>query len=373
MKTFLRTPRVRSWLAVAVICGLLLSLGSASTRAFETDQYNLSPEPLSDIGDEVSAHVEQKMRIAIAKLNGEIERRERCLAERTPGCRSVEILTKQLEELRSEEALTETVFRALGSGSITRSDLGDWLRSHAFAANNARYKPSFEETIFRLNLTDYLTQSATICLWGVEFGIDKLEHFFQQGWTYHEIAKRSRSRGRGEAEASRAAIKWGRISENTYYGLIVSGVYSNADLFANYAGMKFYAGLTRPIKIGSTTRAATLRLENGLWALDAALLRENFLKPFVTDHLNEALNPSAFRLTLVRSVRREVRRHGCPDWRERFSDFTRESIEKRTNSLKTWDGEDYGHTQRSRIVTLADTCFDNEEGDARVVTRTSPY
>jgi len=371
MKAFPGTSSVRWWVGIAVISGLLISLGSVSTRAFETDQYNLSPEPLGDIGDEVSAHVEQKMRTAIAKLNGEIERRERCLTDRTPGCRSVEVLTKQLAELRSEEALAETVFRALGSGSITRRDLGEWLRSHAFAANNPRYKPAFEETIFRLNLTDYLTQSATIRLWGVEFGIDKLEHFFQQGWTYHEIAKRARSRGRSEAEANRAAIKWGRVSENTFYGLIVSGVYSNADLFANYAGMKFYAGLTRPIKIGGATRAATLRIEKGLWAFDAAGLRENFLKPFISDHLNEALNPSAFRLTLVRSVRREVRRHGCPDWRGRFSDFTRELIEKRTKSLKTWDGEDYGHTQRSRTVTLADTCFDKEKGDARM-TRTSP-
>ena len=180
MSGFFGISRFRSWAAIAVISGLLLSLGSASTRAFETDQYNLSPEPLGDIGDEVSSHVEEKLRTAIAKLNGEIERRERCLAERTPGCRSVEILTKQLAELRSEEAVAEAVFRALGSGSITRSDLGDWLRSHAFAANNPRYKPSLDESVFRLNLTDYLTQSATVRLWGVEFGIDKLEHFFSR-------------------------------------------------------------------------------------------------------------------------------------------------------------------------------------------------
>src|ERR1700730_425940 len=54
--------------ASLILCGLLV-LSQTSAYGFETDQYNLPPRPLADIGDEVTEHVEQKMRQAIEQIN----------------------------------------------------------------------------------------------------------------------------------------------------------------------------------------------------------------------------------------------------------------------------------------------------------------
>ena len=72
----------------------------------------------------------------------------------------------------------------------------------------------------------------------------------------------------------------------------MAGVYSNADLESNYVGFRFYQGLTREIKVGSTTRLPLLVLSDGHWIFNPRVkLRETLLKPFISDHLNEALNP----------------------------------------------------------------------------------
>src|SRR4051794_110913 len=49
-----------------------------SLLAFETDQFNLPPDPLADIGDEVSEHLESSIRSAVAGLNSQIKRHEKC-------------------------------------------------------------------------------------------------------------------------------------------------------------------------------------------------------------------------------------------------------------------------------------------------------
>ena len=68
--------------------------------------------------------------------------------------------------------------------------------------------------------------------------------------------------------------------------MLVSGVYSNADLYANYAGMKFYLGLTNAMQIGTDARQPILILRDGVWKLkDPENLRSELIKPFLTDHL----------------------------------------------------------------------------------------
>jgi hypothetical protein len=102
---------------------------------------------------------------------------------------------------------------------------------------------------------------------------------------------------------------------------LITGVYSNGDLFANYVGMKFYQGLTREIKSPTETRPAILVLKQGLWAFNEYLnLREVLLKPLISDHFNEALNPSIFsdRLGLRWFVRQKVSKRSCARWFNRY-------------------------------------------------------
>ena len=65
--------RFLRFVATSLIC-LLVMAHPPLINAFETDQYDLPPEPLADIGDEVSDHVQQSLQEAFDDLNVQIAR-----------------------------------------------------------------------------------------------------------------------------------------------------------------------------------------------------------------------------------------------------------------------------------------------------------
>src|SRR4051794_16348058 len=109
--------------AIAVLLFIsLLGLSPAGVFAFETDQFNLPPVPLSDIGDEVSDYVEANVRGALDDVNAEIDRSLACLKPTTArkSCGLRETVQKRLAYLRSDEGLAREVFKRLGDGNIFR-------------------------------------------------------------------------------------------------------------------------------------------------------------------------------------------------------------------------------------------------------------
>ena len=322
---------------------------------FETDQYNLPPTPLADIGGEVYEYTLENIIKAIEKVNGEIREKEECL--KRPKC--VEPATpKKLTYLRSKEAVARAVYNRLGYGIIAFAKAGDWINSHKFRAQPARYKTRYRDSIYVWIPTDYLTISPTVNIYGTHLGTDKIAHFFQQGYQYYRTAGKEIAKGRSAKDAEAKAVAWGRWTENTYYGTLVGGVFSNADLHANYVGMKFYEGLAKPIKVGDLVRPSTFVLEDGLWRLNAAGTSEEILlRPFISDHLNEALNPSLYIPGLRSSIRGIVKKKSCPQWRAAFPSKSGNDFRILTESLATWNGENYGHKQSQKFVTIANTCY----------------
>ena len=223
------------------------------------------------------------------------------------------------------------------------------MNSHKFRAQPARYKTGYRRSIFVYLPRDYFTISPTVKMYGHSFGTDKIAHIFQQGYTYYRKYKRGIAAGMTETEA-----------ENTYYGTLVGGVFSNADLYANYAGMRFYQGLAKPITVGGSDRPEVLILKDGVWVLNENAGRRGFLRPFISDHLNEALNPSLYLPGLRSSIRGIVRRQSCPGWKTAFPDVTPQQFAAITRSLKRWDGHDYGHKESGKFVTIANTCFNEK-------------
>ena len=328
--------------------------------AFETDQYNLPPTPLVDIGDEMTAYVSDNVSKAAANVNERIAAAEACLAitdRRPKGCGSANAERKKLDELRSVDAPPREVFKLLGDGVFPLSHVGSWLKSHDFHAGPVRYKTAYKDSIYVILPTNYLTISPTIKMYGTEFGVDKIEHFFQQGYSYLKIYRKAAAKGSTPDAAAQKAIKWGQMTERTYYGFLVSGVFSNADLYANYVGMKFYLGLTQPTKTGDVTRPPTLVLENGRWKLNEVGIRAVLIKPFITDHMNEALNPSGFSAILFPFVRNVVRKRACGQWQKAFPDYNRGDLNLRSRSLRLWNGEDYGFTEKKRMISVGDLCY----------------
>lgn len=64
-------------------------------------------------------------------------------------------------------------------------------------------------------------------------GLDKFGHFFAEGWNYFQRAYL-------DGEGVREAMEWGIEKERGKFGYATTGVFSYADLVANFNGMRFW-------------------------------------------------------------------------------------------------------------------------------------
>lgn len=141
--------------------------------------------------------------------------------------------------------------------------------------------------------------ASTVRLGDVLVGADKIDHFWVQGFLYF---RRSLT-GRGEGDV----VEWGTQTERAYWGLGTTGIFSFADLAANYAGYRFYAGL---LDEGSVV----VRGDDGCFAQ----ARPFAWSEWVTEDFDEVLNPSSYRPSRLRALRQyllENRDSICPAYR----------------------------------------------------------
>ena len=82
------------------------------------------------------------------------------------------------------------------------------------------------------------------------------------------------------------------------------------------------------------------------------------LRPFVTDHLNESMNPCRYAWMFRDHVRAAAAARGR-SW-VAFYWTTRAAEATRARALSTWDGEAYGHSGFDHVFTAADVCFGDE-------------
>ena len=110
-----------------------------------------------------------------------------------------------------------------------------------------------EELLFRkrylyrsanpLDVGTWMPPSPTIEVAGVRIGTDKLTHFFSEGWMSYGWYRSGVAKGLSPGEAELRAIDRGILLERSILGMAASGVFSPADLEANYQGMRFFIGL----------------------------------------------------------------------------------------------------------------------------------
>lgn len=217
-----------------------------------------------------------------------------------------------------------------------------------------------------------LARCSTVMCNGTYFGTDKLVHFVHMGYVYFgEYRQAIQSGATDEAATARAvALATGAhplFSEHTVLGGITTGVISNADLAANYAGLKFFRNLTEPVMLKGRIRPPLLVREGPYWRLsDEARAGTDFFSWFVSDHWDEALNPSEYVPGMATWVRQGVRNR-CADVLDWYRDRdgtprTRESFARQREWLSTYYGEDYGYRLRAGAsATIDDCCFDGSD------------
>jgi hypothetical protein len=146
----------------------------------------------------------------------------------------------------------------------------------------------------------WMPPSPTIELAGVRVGTDKLTHFFSEGWLSYQRYRRARGRGLSHEEAERRAIDRGILIERFILGTAASGVFSLADLEADYEGLLFFRNLCDPESPG-------LRRTDEGWRL---------VEPFdFRDHVSpewdESYQPSIFTARRWEKVEPVLLRY-CP-------------------------------------------------------------
>lgn len=142
---------------------------------------------------------------------------------------------------------------------------------------------------------------ATFTVAGVHMGADKLSHFFQSGWKYHQRYRELMRKGVPEHEALEQLVRYGAQTESGTLGFVTTGVFSFGDLEANYQGFLFYRSLCRD------EDPLLLKTAEG-WRLT----RPFDWRDYVSPEFDETFNNSAFTPKRWSEVRDNLRRDYCP-------------------------------------------------------------
>jgi hypothetical protein len=329
----------------ACCLGVMAGATCLEARAFETDQFTLPPQPLDDLGPDLAAMVRGILHAEVAELNARVSERMR---DRPDG----------VAEAIDETEFLKRVYQKTGIG-ILETPIEIAIHYGDFPGRNVRFKPSLDESIYTGTFSPFvlthLFDVPTVRLYGVDLGTDKIGHLFQEGYEYYTRYTDARKLGMDEAAAIASAIQYGVDQERGLYGVMTTGVYSNGDLAANYAGFKFYRNLFHEVRIGERTIAPIVRRDGARWIVDPDRDTADLLEPFISEHLNEAYNPSLYFFS-VDLIRKHVRER-CASWFSQVPDFDETTYQAHLEEVKTWFGEPYGwDLPDDRAVSLLE-CF----------------
>lgn len=332
---------------------------------FETDQYTAPPQPLADIGDDVTDKVYGEISNAVKSVNKEIDRNT---GHNNPKEWFYATYQKQLQYYQSEDAIVKKVFEALGPGSPA-TKIESWIARNNFHKKNVLFDPPTKDTIYTMSQKSHFSffftlsrLGPTINMFGFSIGADKVGHFSQQGYEYWGVYTRELAKGSSETEAIQRAVQNGITQEEGEYGFQYTGVYSNGDLAANYAGLKFYINLTHEITIGGRRLPPVLVRKGNHWEMNPARSKSTLLRPFISDHLNEAVNPNVYVDRIREEVRTEVQKRRAA-WMARHPNATWESETRRFWNIQSWNGETYGfRVDPAQVIMVANTFLKPEPG-----------
>jgi hypothetical protein len=212
-------------------------------------------------------------------------------------------------------------------------------------------------------------RSSMIKVHDTYMGTDKVGHFVGMGFLYYMQYLGARSFGLTQDQAIAQAVRIGRhgpISETWLVGEVPTGVYSNADMAANYVGMKYYINITEPVRLQGATEPAMVVRQGDFWRIQPHVRPDSgYFAIFVSSHFDEVLNPNMYEASMRSRIRKRIRsRANQIVDRYAQNDPAKRSPEYFQTVLKdclTYYGEDYGHCGKvDKLIAVSDTCFQPE-------------
>lgn len=348
-------------------CGLVLT-PAPTAQAHESEQYTLPVgRNFADLGPYFSRIFYDAIVGAVAEANAAISATLQGQPPTTP-----------LAELHSSDFIAgkvwEHIFAAIPANELLDVQLISESVQSQFPGLVTMYRPMqsiYDDPLLVIDLTKAVRtffRAGTVSAGGEVFGTDKLVHFINVGRIYHAKYERRIKRGLPAQEAIKSAIASTSrnllTSEDGVLGIMTTGIHSNGDMAADFAGMQFYRNLTETIRIGSRTMAPMLVRDGQFWRVQVQP-DSDFLTAFITPHWNEVLNPNKFvRYTSgrIRTLMRE-RCADAVDWYrdERGQPRGRAQFEAIERELSRHYGVDYGHEVNEKgAVTMATVCFTDQ-------------
>jgi hypothetical protein len=286
----------RRLLSLSILAALL----TGPAAALETDQYFAWGQPLED----GTAPLNARVNLEISRLLDEINGRRHWPAL---SCHDVVV------EIKGRFRLF--IFHDLELWA-SNSELIDRVpKDHE---GEVRYvKESVYRNLTAIDLGSWVPPGPTISINEVRFGTDKLAHFFAEGWWYYRFYRKARNNGKDHDLAIATAINRGILSEKTILGKASSGVFSPADLEANYQGLLFLVGLCEGGK------PALERSMDG-WRMTAPF----DFRDYVTPEWDESYQPNMYTKRLWKRVRPVIEEY-CDDLERPEIRRSRESYRER--------------------------------------------
>ena len=345
---------------IVALMGMLLSIGNGAF-AHETDQFTTpGKRTFADLSDYFTQWAYDAVAGGVERTNARIAEAQRRGDE------------KRLRKLQSPDAIAEAVRDEFPWAMDLIEDLEKDVLSRQwydrYPGRVVGYKVMLGNTLQGIHLPVDPRQffriwlASTIKAYDVHFGTDKIGHFADMGMNFYRDYRKALGKGMDENAARAEMLKTGThdiiFSESGVLGYLSAGAYSNADLASDYAGFLFYKNLTEAVVLADQTRPPMLELVDGRWVIaDHVGPDTDFFSYFISDHWDEALNPSHYEGSMRGAVRKAItqRSHdvlyryrdanGClrsPRW---FVD--------RQQRFTTFWGAEYGHKgDRSNLLLV---------------------
>jgi len=214
------------YLLLSLIFALAVSLlRPAEISASEIDTFSARAVPLTDSLDALNTIVNERLQEGVQNANRRQDKGTLFLAPET--C-DPEILYTELRR-----AIFQSFTASLGlKGYDLDKQLRELLRNRSYSLplQNSVYRDINYLEGLSLNLKEL---SDVVNISGNYVGLDKIGHFFAEGWDYFEMTSAA------DKELT-DALTWGREKEEGMFGFTTTGIFSYADLVANLNGYRFW-------------------------------------------------------------------------------------------------------------------------------------
>jgi hypothetical protein len=260
-------------------------LSNAPAVALETDQFYAWGKPIEDSTLYLDAWVQ-------LQIESVLDSRPAAAAQ---DCESV------VNDVQKK--LQHSIYQPIELWIIS-SDLVDRIPRDFEASMHYRSNYLLSKT-FLFDYARWLQPSPTLQVNEVRFGSDKLAHFFSEGWWYYK--RWSKKRDDMSADAlQRDLFEYGVKLEQSIQGVRMTGVFSPADLEANYQGLMFYQQLCHGDQ-------PLLARQDGRWHFSSSYSIGNYVQP----EWDESWNPNIYSPKRWKGIRQTMAAY-CPalesDW-----------------------------------------------------------